>query len=66
MRQRDLCLLPRPAPSAPENVFFDIVFVATDRLYVKYVSSLYVKYAKILGRNRHFWQLSPKRRYGYV
>ena len=37
--------------------------------YVKYDNMLYVKYVKydkFLGQNRHFGQLSPTGRHGYV
>ena len=64
--------LPPSAPSAQENLFFDIVPVApemtinciesmTIRLYYKYG-----KYDKIVGQNRHSCQLSPTGRHGYV
>jgi hypothetical protein len=35
-------------------------------LYVKYAQVLYEKYAHVLAENRHFLQLSPTPRHGYV
>jgi hypothetical protein len=67
--------LPHPAPSARENLFFDIVLWRRKNeydLYGKYdkydkydLYDLYDKYDKFWGQNRHFWQLSPTRRDGY-
>jgi|HubBroStandDraft_6_1064221.scaffolds.fasta_scaffold169102_1 hypothetical protein len=54
--------LPHPAPSARENLFFDITVWRPECpilvwKYVKYAKTLYVKYVKyveVLGRRRQF------------
>jgi hypothetical protein len=39
--------LPHPAPSAPENLFFDIFLRAPDNVYDLYVK--YVEYVEVLA-----------------